>query len=289
MFQEALKAAREYTLPVVLSYRRKDGTTDSSIGSFVVLNEDGWILTAEHIVRQIHEVAEEQKLFQAYRDGIDRINSDETKTKVQKRQEVAALAVPPRNPITNFSSWWGRDEWLVNKVRTNKLADLAVGKIEGFDKSRVAKYPQFKNPGIDFDVGENLCKLGFPFHKIKPIFHEDRGVFELPPEAFPIPLFPIEGIFTRTVVVDNGPESAEYVETSSPGLRGQSGGPTFDARGRIWAIQSRTVHHPLGFSPEAPNQRNREHQFLNSGMGTHANSVLNFLNECGVNVDVSTD
>ena len=289
MFQAALKTARQYTLPVVLSYRRKDGTTGSSIGAFVVLNEDGWILTAEHIVEQIKEVSDELNLFQENRDNISRINSDETKTKAQKKREIRALVAPPKNPIINFSSWWGRDEWFVSDFRTNKLADLAVGKIEGFDKSRVATYPQFKNPAVDFDVGENLCKLGFPFHNIEPIFHEDRDAFELPPKAFPIPLFPIEGIFTRTVKLSDGQVSVEFVETSSPGLRGQSGGPTFDARARVWAIQSRTVHHPLGFSPEVPNQRNREHQFLNSGMGTHANTILDFLNKCGVNVDISTD
>ena len=147
----------------------------------------------------------------------------------------------------------------------------------------------FKNPSVNFDVGENLCKLGFPFHRIKPTFVESTSVFQLPPGALPIPLFPIEGIFTRTMIVENGAKTVQFVETSSPGLRGQSGGPTFDAKGRVWAMQSKTIHHPLGFSPEVPNHRNREHQFLNAGVGTHANTIIPALMDAGVNFAISED
>ena len=167
-----------------------------------------------------------------------------------------------------------------------------IGKIIGFDKTVVKTYPVFKNPAVSFDVGENLCKLGFPFHSIKPTFDEGANMFQLPVGALPIPLFPIEGIFTRTVIVKdekNQTASAEFVETSSPGLRGQSGGPTFDAQGRVWAMQSKTVHLPLGFSPEVPNHRNREHQFLNAGMGTHANTIIPILKGSGVNFSISKD
>ena len=150
-------------------------------------------------------------------------------------------------------------------------------------------FPEFKNPSIDFDVGENLCKLGFPFHTIKPIYDETENIFHLPDGALPIPLFPIEGIFTRTIVMRDGSCSAEFVETSSPGLRGQSGGPTFDAKGRVWAMQSRTKHHPLGFSPAAPDQKNREHQFLNVGWGTHSNTIVEFLKTANVQFRMSQD
>lgn len=38
-----------------------------------------------------------------------------------------------------------------------------------------------------------------------------------------------------------------FIETSTPRLRGQSGGPIFDVNGAIWAIQSQTHHLKLGF------------------------------------------
>lgn len=99
------------------------------------------------------------------------------------------------------------------------------------------------------EQGTSLCKLGFPFHSNEPTFDEQKG-FVLPPGSFPIPIFPIDGIYTRTVNIEsNGakPYPLMFIETSTPGLRGQSGGPIFDVNGAIWAIQSQTHHLKLGF------------------------------------------
>ncbi|MCQ2070262.1 MAG: serine protease, partial [archaeon] len=60
-----------------------------------------------------------------------------------------------------------------------------------------------------------------------------------------------------------------YVETTTPGMRGQSGGPIFDTAGRIYAMQSRTEHIPLGF--EVGNQ------FMNIGMGVHGGTIRQVL------------
>ncbi len=289
MFQEAIKEAQQYTLPVVISRRRRDGSTGSSIGAFIVLNEDGWILTAHHIVSEIQKYKAELESYTDYKGEISNINADEKLTKAQRKKSIRSLAKPPANHITEFSPWWGYDGWRIDSFQIDALADVAIGQLSGFDKTRVTKYPTFKNPSTNVDVGESLCKLGFPFHSITPTFVEASNTFEFPSGAFPIPLFPIEGIFTRTVVVGNGKISAEFVETSSPGLRGQSGGPTFDAKGRIWAMQSRTMHHPLGFSPEVPNHRNREHQFLNTGMGTHVSTIIPILSNHGVTFSMSKD
>ena len=287
MFQTAIKAAQLYTLPIVVSYRRQNGGTDSAIGAFIILNDDGWILTAWHIVDEITKLANEQQLYRSYQAEVTKINADTTTTKVQKKKLTRSLAKPPNNSVTHFSPWWGRDGWQVTSFVLDPLADLAAGKIENFDKSCVSGYPTFKNPAHHFDVGQMLCKYGFPFHSIKPTFDETKNTFQLPPAALPIPLFPIEGMFTRTLVANQGAE--EFVETSSPGLRGQSGGPTFDEQGRIWAMQSRTIHHPLGFSPKAPNQANKEHQFLNAGMGAHVNTIMKFLNTAQIKYALSTD
>ena len=289
MFQGAIKKARQYTLPVVVSHRRQDSTTGSSIGAFIVLNEDGWILTAGHIVSLIQKFAQELNAYNDYTAQMASLGADGKLTRAERKKKIKSFPKPPVNPVTNFSPWWGKDGWRVNSFRLNQLADVAIGQIIGFDKTRVNTYPVFKNPAVNFDVGENLCKLGFPFHRIEPTFVEATNMFQLPQGALPIPFFPIDGIFTRTTIIKNGTASAEFVETSSPGLRGQSGGPTFDAQGRVWAMQSRTVHYPLGFSPEVPNHRNREHQFLNSGIGTHANTIISILNDSGVNFSISKD
>ncbi len=289
MYQDAIRLAQNFTLPVVVSIRREDGLNESIIGTFIVINDEGWILTAYHIIELIRNFAEEQKSYRSHRAKIAEINNDTGLNKAERRKKLRSLGNPHENPVTNFSSWWGRDGWTIESFEVNELADLAIGRIEEFDRKSVTNYPTFKNPQVNFSVGKNLCKLGFPFHKIAPNYDESRDVFELPPEALPIPLFPIEGIFTRTVIQQDNSSSAEFVETSSPGLRGQSGGPTFDENGRIWAIQSRTVHYPLGFSPDTPDGRNKEHQFLNVGIGTHSKTIIDFLSSFDVNFSVSED
>ena len=238
---------------------------------------------------EMSKILQELTSVNDYDEKKNLIKENPNLSKAQRRKQIRSLPIIPANPIINFSTWWGRDEWRVNNFRYNELGDVAIGQIDGFDCTLVKTYPVFKNPNINFDVGENLCKLGFPFHSITPIYDIPKAAFELPAGALPIPLFPIDGIFTRTIVIEENSKMVEFVETSSPGLRGQSGGPTFDSKGRVWAMQSKTRHHPLGFSPKAPNQQNREHQFLNSGMGSHVNTILDLLKNSNVQVDVSTD
>ena len=159
-----------------------------------------------------------------------------------------------------------------------------------------AHVPTIKNPAVNFEPGTSLCRLGFPFHAIVPRFDERDGRFVLPEGSTPIPLFPVEGILTRLgTILPPAEKPLPYplmqIETSSPGLRGQSGGPIVDIAGRIWGIQSVTRHLPLGFDPEVADRNGsaREHQFLNVGVGIHAATIVGMLNEMGVRFALSSD
>jgi len=99
--------------------------------------------------------------------------------------------------------------------------------------------------------------------------------------------FPNESILTRILL---SPEKQpRYIETSSPGLMGQSGGPIFDTRGIVWGVQSHTSHLPLGFSPPVPGGQphQKEHQFLNVGRGVHPAAIVALLKECGIKHSMS--
>ena len=131
--------------------------------------------------------------------------------------------------------------------------------------------------------GTSLCRLGFPFHQLKAEWDKAAERFELPSGALPPPLIPIEGIFTRQVRKPDV-DHPVFIETSSPGLKGQSGGPVFDVQGRLWGIQSRTHHLDLGFNPEAQRGKRsiREHQFLNVGLAGHPAELVALLDEKGI-------
>ena len=135
--------------------------------------------------------------------------------------------------------------------------------------------------------GTSLCRLGFPFHALTAAWDDQTEQFQLPEGALPAPLFPIEGIFTRGVRLESSPRP-RFIETSSPGLQGQSGGPVFDTEGRLWGIQSRTRHLDLGFSPqlEAAGEQVIEHQFLNIGLAVHPAELLDLANEKHITVTV---
>lgn len=219
---------------------------------------------------------------------------------ITKRKEVEALDRPTHikkgmlnkinidsTAITNFSLWLGDDRYKIGVVHVLPAIDLAIGRLENFDKNGIKVYPKFKDYSKPMDPGTSLCKLGFPLSVITSTFDDAKKIFNLPRGAVPLPLFPLEGIYTRTVqvIAENNTMKVniplKYIETSSPGLRGQSGGPTFDTKGTIWAIQSKTSHYKLGFGDSANGLTHKEaehlqNQYLNVGWGIHSQTIIEF-------------
>lgn len=152
-------------------------------------------------------------------------------------------------------------------------------------------YPVLKNPAA-LDVGQSLCKLGYPFNRIDAVFDETDGSVALAPGVLPLTLFPIEGIYTRTLPAGksrDGRFEIKFIETSSPGLVGQSGGPVFDKEGTVWAVQSRTDIHPMCASVlEGRNGRKvKESHFLEVGVGVHPGVIAAFLSDRGIRFALS--
>ena len=293
LFANAFRIAGAFTLPVVISSRLGSGECASAIGACVVVNREGWVLTAGHLLTEIMRQQESVLQHQAHQSGVRQLERDTVADKRFRKSKVRTLKRPTKRSVRNHSTWWGRDGAQLHDATLLPAADLALGRLQPFDPDSVAHYPVFKEPDADYAPGRSLCKLGFPFHRIQPVFDEEQGAFVLPPGTVPLPLFPLEGIFTRVVVASmpqagGGEESqpGKFIETSSPGLVGQSGGPIVDAHGVVWALQSHTRHYSLGFNPPAPGrdkgEKHAEHQFLNVGLGVHAESILGFLKSQGV-------
>jgi len=287
MFVRAVELAANFTWPVVISTRRQSGAVDTAIGTIVVVNSDGWFVTAAHLLDISKAADADAPKVVAYQNALGAVEATAGLTPKQRRQRTARIKQDPQW-ITNISHWWGRDGIGVpGLLEVDALADLDVGKLEPFDPSWVPVYPRFKAGAGELPSGASLCRLGFPFHEVKSTFDQTTGSFTLAPEAVPLPRFPNEGILTRIVMLKDpaSGRTVRFLETSSPGLRGQSGGPIFDVEGAIWGIQSRTVNFPLGFSPEVSLPGGRtvtEHQFMNVGWGAHVNEVARVLTKVGV-------
>ena len=263
MFSEAYKIAAQYTFPLIISNRFYDNTVESGLGSFVVINDEGWIVTAAHVLHGL-------QLYQQHQTELAKFQNSPTDS----------LGVNPKW-ILNHSMWFGADHHRIGQFHVLHENDLAIGKIENYNSDFVKEYPVFQNPA-HVQPATSLCKLGYPFYDLKASFLENTQSFSFDSSIFPIPTFPMDGIMTRQVVTGKSPDNYydyKWIETSSPGLRGQSGGPTFDRDGKIWAIQSKTMHLPLGFSPKIIKDgvEIEENQFLNVGLGTHVETILKFL------------
>jgi hypothetical protein len=102
------------------------------------------------------------------------------------------------------------------------------------------------------------------------------------------PRFPIEGMLTRFLGDANG--KIYGMELSTPGLRGQSGGPLFDSEGRIVGMQSRTKHLHLGFDIEektiiahGKTKKVNDYAFIHLGECIHVSVIKEFLRKNSVN------
>jgi hypothetical protein len=291
MFAKAYALARCFTNPVIISMRFYDRSVECTGGAFVVLNDEGWIITAAHIWESFLAFQKHTRELKAYKQQLEAIEQDQRLTTKQKNKKLRQIK-PNSRWITNHSFWWGWDGVTIKDVKALPPGDILIGRLEPFDQTMVRTYPIIKDPSKGLNIGTSLCKLGYPFHRLEASFDETKDMFVLAPGVVPLPLFPIEGIYTRNAISGRSKDKKyeiKFLETSSPGLRGQSGGPIFDTNGTVWAIQSRTHHFPLGFSPRVKKNGKEveENQFLSVGLGVHPELIVAFLKDNGISFKLS--
>lgn len=298
MFAKAYELASKFTHPVIISSVTYSGEVGTSIGAYVLVNKDGWILTAAHIFNIEQKAREGRKAADDAEEARAQVLADKSlRPKVRDKRLRGINA--PKDAIKQHSFWWGADGIQVNTFTALPGVDLAVAKLENFTPADDQVFPTFYCPKDNMlSYGRSLCRLGFPFHSIAASFDADTQRFTFAPGSLPLPRFPIDGILTRELnLADEGGAplnlkfadkqiGAQMIETSSPGLMGQSGGPIFDVAGRVWGIQSRTNHLPLGFAPTVIDPITKrtvtEHQFLHVGVGAHPKVICEFLDGLGV-------
>ena len=270
MFTQAVRTASGFTYPYIGLRRSSDGEVSASVGAFIVVNSGGWLMTSGHIVS---EILDRQKECDALSAGT--VAPAERGTLCADHVEIWALP--------GFTESKPR----VVEAMINPLADLALVRLESFDSQVVVAYPVLRDTtSCPVDQGMSVCRLGYPFHDIQAGYNSARREFDLAPNAFPVPSFALDGVVSRfhRITSDDGSQGATFIETSTPGLRGQSGGPLFDSEGRVCGVQSHTTHLDLGFDAHYSEgeQSIIERQFLNVGAATHVDDIRRILDDAGV-------
>ena len=255
MFQKACRELGQTILPIVTASVNEEGGVAWGIGAGMIVNEEGWFITAGHILKGIDDL---EKQVLKYRSGNIR---KENRKKSRKKD---------RPKVTDYAVLFGQfQNTSMAEMKFEGNLDLGFGRLEGFVAPQDYKFPRFRNR--DVEPGELFCRIGYPFlpDHVQVSWSKDKGfVFT---NLFPVPMFVNEALVSRFVNLGAG----RWIETSSPGLPGQSGGPLVDTDGFVCGIQVNTMHYPLFEGPG-------KNQVLNVGRAVHVETIRMALNDFNI-------
>lgn len=280
MFVKAIEEVAGFTRAIHTIFRNfgKEEIQRGSATLFFV-NEDGWALTCRHVAQWIMQAEKINQNFQQFVRESPKLSGKQQNILAKnlgltsdKICEMRVTFVDCLDQIQNI------------KFILHPTHDLALIKFDGFQRRMYQGNPRFLENHDDIKQGALQCRLGFPFPEFTNFrFNPQRQLLEWTAEGVrQSPRFPIEGMITRFL----GDQSGEIygIEISTPGLRGQSGGPLFDAQGRIIGIQSRTKHLHLGFDIEekeiishGKKKKINDYAFIHLGECVHVKVIKEFL------------
>jgi hypothetical protein len=286
MFVEAIEKVDQYTRPVhfILRYYTGSDIVPGTATLFFV-NEDGFAITCRHVARQIlyaNSIYENYLKFK----GELRVFEKDPAFETQKTLLESKYKINSDNPIRilfNFIQCVSSYKGLT--IHLHPTQDLAIIQFRDFESKQYQGYAKFLKDTRLVKQGRYLCRLGYPFPEFSNYqYNKNTGDIEWTKGGrINTPSFPIDGIITRHI---GGSNEVVGIEMSTPGLRGQSGGPLFDKDGVIYGMQSATRHLHLGFDQinrevvtEGHRKRVSNYPFLNVGQCVHVDVIKQFLRE----------
>lgn len=289
MFVNAIEKVTRFTRPI-LSIGRYYGSNVIHPGSatLFLINDKGWALTCRHVAQQIIAAEELQKKKSAFKNELlsrqgsgkkNRITQELEKKYGYHKKALYELYNNFVNSVDGLSTF---------ELKLHNVYDLALIKFNDFAKLLCDDFPTFAADGTQLKQGKVLCRLGFPFPEFNNFNYDeinDKAVWTSEGRTS-TPQFPIEGMVTRHLIGKSG--EIFGFEVSTPGLRGQSGGPAFDAEGKIWGMQSATNHLDLNFdvnqevSRDGEKKRITDSAFLHVGHCIGVDILKAFMREQGV-------
>ena len=225
VFGKVVSVPAGFTRPMVISIRTVEGACSNAVGAFVVLNCDGCILTASHLLDITRRQQKSARCHRDFRGNVVEFHRDTAADERFRKKGVRTFRQLATPSVRNYSVWWGVEGVRVVEAKVVPGADLALGRLEPFDLESVPRFPALKDPARSYAPGRSLCKLKFPLHRIEPAYDEKENAFTLPPGAVPSPMFRLEGMFTRVVHT-----RVPWSEDGDPSLFGLMGGPVFNSK-----------------------------------------------------------
>jgi hypothetical protein len=293
MFVKAIEIASKFTRPIhSISRNYGSNTIHPGAATLFFVNSDGWALTCGHVA----------KLLLA--GGVIGQKAENFKKELSKKRIkpinffykyflMKKYCYTKKTPFELRNRFMGCIEGNLNfKIITHPKYDVAYDvaliKFENYNRILCNKFPVFPNDTSSLQPGKMLCRLGFPFPEFKNFEYDTTNDTLKWTEKGQknTPRFPIEGMVTRRVM-DNERKVFAF-EMSTPGLRGQSGGPVFDTEGKVWGMQCQTGHLDLNFDVDQEvmrggiKKRVTDSAFLHVGICIHVDTLKSFMRENNV-------
>lgn len=289
MFTAAIETVASFTRPIHSILRTYGGrqVVPSSATLFFV-NDQGYAVTCRHVVDLLLSSETINRQYSLFKDER---NSLPTNSNV--KSHISALEV--KYNYTPDSYVEVRNNFLDCVDTMNGFTcqlhptyDLAILKFNGFSRPLYTGHARFLKDGSSIKQGKMLCRLGFPFPEFTNYrYNEAADQIEWTQQGMAqSPRFPLEGMVTRFLGDATG---VVGIELSTPGLRGQSGGPLFDSNGVVYGMQFSTRHLHLGFDLvdkeiriDNKLQKVTDYSFIHLGQCIHVDVIKRFLKEKNV-------
>lgn len=285
MFVEAIESVDKFTRPIYSLTRTYGGTISGGTGTMFFVNNDGVAVTCKHIAQliiQANQVNETYAKFSRERSEIKQGgNYWEALAELEAKYNYTSNTVI-QIKLNYFKAF---DSITTMQLHLHGTLDLAIIEFQGFKEKRYGSHARFVDNKDLVKQGQYLCRLGYPFPEFTNYqLNKQTDDIEWTETGNPnTPRFPIDGIITR--FVSDGKQVAS-IEMSTPGLRGQSGGPLFDTNGQIYGMQFLTSHYHLGFDMQEKEvmingvpTNISNYPFLHVGWCVHVDRIREFLDE----------
>ena len=290
MFIDAIEIVSAFTR-AIHSISRNYGSTviQAGAGTMFFINSDGWALTCGHVAKQLLATKNVAAKRKAFMDELS-ARSGSKKKKQLLRELEKKYSYKKDNIYELYNRFINCIEGKLNAdIKLHDKIDVALIHFKDFSRLLCDSFPIFAKNGSDLKQGKFLCRLGFPFVEFTNFAYDSTAdkIDWTTTGRKGTPIFPIEGMMTRRVI-DNT-EKVIGFELSTPGLRGQSGGPAFDIEGKIWGMQASTAHLDLDFDVNQEvirtgrKKKVSDHAFLHVGHCIHVNILKEFMQQHNVN------
>lgn len=289
MFVKAIEIAANYTRPIY-SISRNYGSTTIQPGTATLffVNSDGWALTCRHVAGQLavgENLARKAKAFQG--ELSSRRGTEKEKRLVKELEKKYGYTKNTTFELHNRFVDCVEGNLKLNIIE-HKEYDIALVKFEDYSQLLCNTFPVFPSDTSSLQQGKLLCRLGFPFPEFTNFAYDDKThkITWTDTGKLTTPRFPIEGMITRRLLDAEG--RVFGFEMSTPGLRGQSGGPAFDTEGKVWGMQFATKHLDLDFDVDQEVLRKgiKKHvtdsAFLHVGGCIHIDVIKAFMKDNNV-------